>query len=80
MRVGEFALAAAEPGEIETQHGDAVHRQPLGDALGGEDILAASEAMREQRKGGRLAQRQVEHGGELLAFAVGKFETLAAHD
>ena len=35
MRVGEFAFAAAEPGEIETQHGDAVDRQPLGDALGG---------------------------------------------
>ena len=36
MRVGEFAFAGAEPGEIEAQHGDAVHRQPLGDALGGE--------------------------------------------
>ena len=74
MRVGEFALAAAQPGEIETQHGDAVDRQPLGDALGGQDILAAGEAMREQREGGGLAQRQIERGGELLALGVGKLK------
>ena len=47
MRVGEFAFAAAEPGEIEAQHGDAVDRQPLGDALGGKVVLAAGETVRE---------------------------------
>ena len=30
-RVGELALAHAEPGEIETQHGNAVELQPLRD-------------------------------------------------
>ena len=79
MRVGEFALAAAQPGEVEAQRGDAVHRQPLGDALGRQDVLAAGEAVREQREGGRLAQRQVERGGELFALGVGKFEALGAH-
>ncbi len=80
MRVGEFAFAAAEPGEIEAQHGDAVDRQPLGDALGGEVVLAAGEAMREQRVGRRLAERQIERGGELLALGVGKIESRAAHE
>ena len=69
----------AQPGEIETQHGDAVDRQPLGDALGGEVVLAAGEAMREQRIGRRLAERQVEHGRQLLALGIGKIETFAAH-
>ena len=80
MRVGEFAFAAAEAGEIEAQHGDAVDRQPLGDALGGEIVLAAGEAMREQREGRRLAERQVERRGELLALGVGEGEAFAAHD
>ena len=79
MRVGEFAFAAAEAGEIETQHGDAVDRQPLGDALGRQVVLAAGEAMREQREGGGLAERQVEHAGELFALGIGKFEPFAAH-
>ena len=45
MRVGEFAFAAAQPGEIEAQHGDAGGGEPLGDALGRQDVLAAGEAM-----------------------------------
>ena len=31
--VGEFAFAGAEPGEVEAQHGDALGRQRVGDAL-----------------------------------------------
>ena len=79
MRVGEFAFAGAQPGKIEAQHGDAVMRQPLGDALGGEVVLAAGEAVREQREGRRLAERQVERRGELLACGVGESEAFAAH-
>ena len=79
MRVGEFAFAHAEPGEIEAHHGDAGFGQPLGDALGGEVVLAAGEAMRKQRVGDGLAQRQVDQRRELLALAVGKIETLGAH-
>ncbi len=33
MRIGEFATAATESGEVETQHANSVCRQPLGDAL-----------------------------------------------
>ena len=79
MRVGKIAFAGAEPGEIEAQHADAAHRQPLGNALGREVILAAGEAVREQSKGCRLAQRQIEQRRELFAFGIGKFEPLGAH-
>ena len=79
MRIGEFAFAAAQAGEIETQHGDAVHRQPLGDALGRQDILAAGETMRKQRKGGRFAERQIERRRKLFTFAIGEIEAFAAH-
>ena len=36
--------------------------------------------MRKQRKGRRLAERQIERGGELFALGVGKIELFAAHD
>ena len=80
MRVGEFTFAGAQAGKIEAQHGDAVDGQPLGYAPGGEVILAAGEAMREQRIGRRLAQRQIERGGERLALGVGEIEAFAAHE
>ena len=35
--------------------------------------------MREQRIGARLAGRQVEHGGELLASGIGEIEALGGH-
>src|SRR5262245_49343153 len=50
MRIGEFALAHAETGEIEAQHADPGHRQPFGNALRCEVILAAGKAMRECAK------------------------------
>ena len=50
-RVGEIALAGAEPGEIEPQHRDALGRERRRDALGRQHVLAAGEAMREQRVG-----------------------------
>ncbi len=56
MRIGKFAFAHAKTREIEAQHADAAHRQPLGNALGREVILAAGEAVREQGEGGRLAE------------------------
>ncbi len=79
MRIGKFAFAAAQAGEIETQHGNAMHRQPLGDALGRQDILAAGETMRKQRKGRRFAERQIERRRKLLTFAIGEIEAFAAH-
>ena len=79
MRVGEIALAGAQPGEIETQHRDALHRQPLGNPLGREVVLAAGEAMREQREGAGFAERQVEQRRQFLALGVGEIETLGVH-
>src|SRR5258707_9492958 len=79
MHVGEFALAHAEPREIEAQYANATHRQPLGNAFGREIILPASEAMREQRESGRLAEREIDQRRQLLAFGIGKIEPLGAH-
>ncbi len=79
MRVGELAFAGAKAGKVESQHGNAANRQPLGDALGRQDVLAAGEAVREQRETRGLSERQVEHRRKLLALGIGKIETLAAH-
>ena len=67
-RIGEIALAGAEAGEVEPQHGDAPGRERHGDALGRQHILAAGEAMREQRIGRNLAVGRIERGGELMAL------------
>ena len=42
-------------------------------------VLAAGEAMGEQRIGAGLAGRQVEHGGEFFASGIGKIEALGGH-
>src|SRR5262249_61015545 len=79
MRIGKFASAAAESSEIETQHADAVHRQPLRDALGGRYFLATGKGMSKQRKGHRLAERKIEYRRESLALRPGKIEPCAAN-
>ncbi len=76
MRIGEFAFAAAQPGEIETQHADAVHGQPLGDALGRQDVLAAGEAMREQREGGGLPSGKSSVAASCSPLALGNLKRL----
>jgi hypothetical protein len=45
-RVGEFALAGAEPRKVKPQHRDAFCGERRRDALGRQHILAAGEAMR----------------------------------
>jgi len=77
--VGEFALARAEPGEVEAQHGDAERGQAVGNALGGLDVLAAGKAVRKQRVGARLLAGAVEQRGKLLSVGVGKIEALSGH-
>ena len=78
-RVGEIAFAGAEPGEVEPQHRDALGRQRHRDALGRQHVLAAGEAMREQRIGQRLALGQIQRGGELMAADAGELETFSRH-
>ena len=70
--VGEIAVAGAEPGEIETQHGDALGRERAADARRGGDILAAGKTVREQRKGQRLlrALGQLEQTGSGFSRCV----------
>ena len=79
MRVGEFALAFAQAGEVEAQRRDAVDRQALGDALCRAVVLAAGEAMREQREGIRLAERKIDQGRQSGAARAGELKPLGAH-
>ena len=72
--VGELALARAEAGEVEAQHREPSGGQGLGDPRRGEDVLRAGEAMGEDSKGPRRADRQVEPGGEHRAVVAGKVE------
>jgi len=53
-------------------------RQLFGNALGGEVVLAAGEAMRKQRIGHRRPERHIERGGELLAFRIQEIKAGAA--
>ena len=76
--VGELALAMAQAGEVEAQHGNAVARQTLGDAGGGEDVLRAGEAVGEERIGADGPLRPIEPRGELAAVAAWKSDLLAA--
>ena len=78
-RVGEIAFAGAEPREIEPQHRDALCGQRHRDALGRQHVLAAGEAMREQRIGERLALGQVERGRKLVAAFAVELETFGRH-
>ena len=67
--VGEFALARAQPGEVEAEHGEAAIRQLAGDARGREDVFRAGEAVREQGAGARLTPGQVQPCGQLRRLA-----------
>jgi len=78
-RVGELAFARAKPGEVETQHRDAERRQAFGDAPRGVHVLAAGEAVREQRIGARRLRRTVEEGGEPVSLRIGEIEPFGRH-
>src|SRR3546814_5647367 len=57
--VGEVALAGAETGEVEAQYRKAALGKAAGDARRREDVLAAGEAVGEERVGARPALRQI---------------------
>lgn len=77
--VGELSLAVAEPGEVEAQHRDPVLHQRARDAGGGEDVLAAGEAVGEQRVRAHRPVRRVQAGGEHAAVRPGKAGLFALH-
>ena len=61
----ELALAHPQPREVEPQHPEAQIGERVGDARRRSDVLAAGEAVGEQRERPRRAGRQIESGGEL---------------
>ncbi len=77
--IGEITFAGAEARKIEPQHRDAFCRQRHGDPLRRQHILAAGEAMREQRIGQRLLLRQVQRGRQLMALGARELETFSRH-
>src|SRR5260221_1816584 len=77
--IGELALARAEAGEVEAQRGDAVRGELLRDAARGEDVLAAGEAVREERVGGGRIVGRIEPRGELLAIRARERDALRLH-
>ena len=78
-RVGEIAFAGAEPRKVEPQHRDAFDCKRSGDPFRRQHVLAAGEAMREQRVGERLALRQIECCRQLLAIRAGELKTFGWH-
>src|SRR6185437_9751393 len=79
MRIGKFAFARAESGEIETQHTNSAHRQPLGNTPGREVIFAAGKTVCKQRESQRLAEWQVDQRRQFLAPGIGKLKPTGAH-
>ena len=76
--VGELALARAETGEIETQHGKAALGEAACDARRGEDVLRAGETMGEERISARRRRRHLEEGRETLAAAALEIDALGS--
>ena len=79
IRIGELAFARAEAGEVEAQHRDAALGERLGDALRREIVLAAGEAVGEQRKRGGLARGAFQQRRQGLSGRIGEVETLGPH-
>src|SRR5262249_60937161 len=68
VAVREFAFAAAEPGEVEAQHGDATRGQRPANARGGEPVLGARETVRKEGVCQRRVRWVVEARGEGAAL------------
>ena len=78
--VGELAAAAAEPGEVEAERGDAELGQRPGDMDRRAHILAAGEAVGEDRIGRGIALGQLEPPGQPVPTGTREVEPLAAHE
>ena len=76
--VGEVALARAQPGEVEAQHRDVPLGEGGGDAGGGENVLGAGEAVREQSISARRIVALLQTPGEALAGGAEEGDFLRA--
>jgi hypothetical protein len=77
--VAELPAGMPQPGEVEAQDGDALSRQALRDPPRRDDVLAAGEAMGEERGGQVRPLRKVEPRGQRVAAMAGKGETFGGH-
>ncbi len=78
--VGELAFTGAEPGEIESQYGNAVQCQAVRNQARRLVVLAAGEAMRKQSDGADWPVRAVEQRGKPLTLGIGEIEAFGQHD
>ncbi len=78
-RVGEIAFAGAQARKVEPQYRDAFRRQRYRNPLGGQHVLAAGEAMREQRVSDRLPFGQIQRCRELMAAYTRELKTFSRH-
>ncbi len=76
IRVGEVAVGAPQPREVEAQGRDPPVGERLGDAAGGHRVLAEREAVDEQRVGARLVLRKLQPCGQLVALGAGELDPL----
>ncbi len=76
-RVGELAVRLAEPREVEPEYRDVEVGQCPRDTRGGDDVLAAGEAVCEQRHRPGRAGGQVEPSGEVFASRATERHALA---
>src|SRR5205807_9576565 len=72
--VGELAFTGTEPGEIESQHRDAVRCQTVSNQARRFVVLAAGEAMREQGNRADWPVWPAEQRGKFLTLSIGEIE------
>ena len=77
--IGEFALAAAETREVESQDSDTGLGQRSTDVRGRLQVVRARETVGEQRKSARRRERHVENTAERLAVPVLKLDVDFLH-
>jgi hypothetical protein len=78
-RICKFALAGAEPSKVEPQYRDALGCQCDRNAFGRQHVLAAGEAMREQRVSLHRSIRRIQRGSKLMAAFAGELKAFARH-
>ena len=78
-RARELAGTGAQPGEVEAQGGDPQLGEAAGELGRGPHVLAAGEAVGEQRVGDGLRIGQLQQAGQPVAAGTDEIEALLAH-